>query len=106
MQTPRTKSLRAIITDKLLLIGVALVFIVVLLTVFVLGDKYHVPTTSLFGGLFSISFIFVIGRGLREKFAKPLFVFYFAAWVVVHSTMMGAAMHYFGLPGAIAAVLT
>jgi hypothetical protein len=87
-----SKTFSDALRDKALLIVAALVLATMGFFSFLLADKYHIRPAWVFAFWLSVGFIAVIGKGLRARFRQPLFVLFFAGWLLIHVLVMVAAM--------------
>ena len=91
--------LRPSLRSALDLISVVVVGVVLVgagLGCYILADKYGVPDTWVLFASLGVVSIVVIGRSVRSMFGHPLFIPYFAVWVVVQTAGTAVAFKDYG----------
>jgi choline-glycine betaine transporter len=71
--------------DKLLLAVFALLVAAPGVGSILLGQAYHLPSSSNLAAWVGVVFIAGVGRDLRSKLSKPLFIPFFLGWCAVHT---------------------
>jgi len=82
--------------DLVSVVVVAVLLIGGLLGCYALADKYGVPDSWVYIGSLGLLSIVVIGRSVRSMFRHPLFIPYFALWVVVQTAGTAVAFKEYG----------
>jgi hypothetical protein len=78
------------LTDRLLLVGTALLLCLTGCGSFALGEIYHVNPAWLFFAWNSIFLIPIRWKTFRDYFRNPKFVLFFTVWMLVHgATVVG-----------------
>jgi hypothetical protein len=85
---------RGRVVDILALIGCALLIIALGMASFFAADVYHVGLTWVVYGWLSIGFFANVGWDYRREFKSIAFVFFFGAWLCLHSLMFAFVRGY------------
>lgn len=85
------------VLDISLLIGSAVLVIGLGIGAFDLSDKYHIGDAWIFALCAGVGLIAVVGKSLRSKFRKPLFVVFFIGWLAAHILVMLLVLKYLTL---------
>jgi hypothetical protein len=83
-----------VVSDKLLLVGAAVLICVIGVAAFVLGDIYHLNPYWLFLAFGSVGMVPVIARNYPTQFKRPAFVLVFAGWVMVHGLIVAGLIRW------------
>jgi hypothetical protein len=79
-----------------LLIGAALLVIVLGGSGFLLADKYHIDPAWMLLAWVSVGFFAAVGWDYRVQFRTPSFIFFFAAWLLLHLLIFAFVISRFG----------
>jgi len=82
------------LTDRFLLIGVALLICLVGIGSVILGDIYHVNPAWFFFGWNSLFLLPMLWREFRDHLRKPAFIVFFVVWMCAHGLTVLALMRW------------
>jgi hypothetical protein len=91
--------------DLVSVVVVAVLLIGAMLGCYMLADKYGIPESWVYVAWLGFLFIAIIARSVRSMFKHPLFIPYFAFWVVAQTAGSAVAVKEYGMVLAIPAMI-